>query len=340
MIGKLEGYYLAQQYKENMSVKKNVNRSFSELVAAKSAEEIQETGINGVGTENYMGESYQERLNKITDPVAKSAFQQAYAMKMAGSTDYISKLSKEYSTGKVGATNFADAFSKYEVITHVGNAKISDRNWQRNDFPFWKYFDKNTSADALNDWKPVGANPSQLRSDLQKNYSSIGPGKIAVLVPDSLQQKMDTDPEYAKQIVAKLQEWKEDYDRWNNTVGASYGFDVAEHQASQSYVFDLDENGDVRHCTVTGGGGRLTGPTKEEQEQFEAEQAAKRKRRAEYKEFIEECSLKRAEAEQESNKKYFIAAMVKDTVSVLDYGKGFTDMTNIFNITRMIKGLF
>lgn len=339
MIGKLEAYYLAQQYKENMSVEKSADRSFAQLVGAKSIEN--EASADKASAKNYMGTNYQEHLNKITDPVAKSAFQQAYALKMAGSTDYISTISKAYSTGKVGATNFEDAFSKYEVITHVGNAKISDRNWQRNDFPFWKYFDKNTSADALNNWKPVGANPSQLRSDLQKSYSSIGSGKIAVLVPESLQQKMDADPEYAKQIIAKLQEWKEDYDRWNNATAASHGCDnIAEYQASLNYVFDLDENGDIRHCTVSGSGGRLTGPTKEEQEQFEAEQAKKRKRMTEYKEFIEESSLKRAEAEQEANKKYYIAAMVKDTVSVLDYGKGFTDMTSIFNITRMMKGLF
>lgn len=339
MIGKLEAYYLDAQYRKNEAAKKSVDRSFAQLVGEKSIEKEMNAGKTAV--ENYMSESYQERLNKITDPVAKSAFQQAYALKMAGSTDYISNISKAYSTGKVGATNFADAFSKYDVITHVGNANISDRNWQRNDFPFWKYFDKNTSADALNDWKPVGANPSQLRSDLQKNYSSIGSGKIAVLVPESLQQKMDADPAYAQQIMKKLQEWKEDYDRWDNATAASYGCEnIAEYQAEKNYVFDLDENGNVRHCTVSGGGGRLTGPTKEEQEQFEAEQAAKRKRRAEYKEFIEESSIKRAEAEQEANKKYFITTMVKDTISIVDNGKGFMDMTNIFNITQMMKGLF
>ena len=34
-------------------------------------------------------------------------------------------------------------------------------------------------------------------------------------------QKMDADPAYARQIVAKLRQWKEDYDRWDNTVAAS-----------------------------------------------------------------------------------------------------------------------
>ena len=40
-------------------------------------------------------------------------------------------------------------------------------------------------------------------------------------------------------------------------MAASYGYNVAEHQAGKSYVFDLDENGDVRNCTVTGPG-RIT----------------------------------------------------------------------------------
>lgn len=255
-------------------------------------------GINGIETGSYMGESYEERLSKITDKNAAAAFQAAYAQKMAGGTDYISAISKAYNTGKVNATSFADAFPRYDVVTHVGNANITASNWQRNDFPFWKYFQKNTSADALNDWKPVGANPPQTRGDLQRNYGSIGPGRIAVLIPEKLQEKMDADPAYARQIIAKLQEWKEDYDRWDNTVAASYGMDVAAAQAGKSYVFDLDENGDVRNCTVTGSGGTITGPTKEEQEQIKAEQEARRKRRVKYIRILRESSEKRKMQEQ------------------------------------------
>lgn len=257
------------------------------------------TGMTGKLGGDYMGESYQERLNKITDKTAASAFQVAYAKKMAGSTDYISTISKAYSTGKVGATNFEDAFPQYDVITHVGNADISSGRWQRNDFPFWKYFDKDTSADSLNDWRPVEENPPQTRGDLQRNYSSVGSGRIAILVPERLQQKMDADPAYARQIMAKLQEWKEDYDRWDNTAAASYGYNVAEYQAEKSYVFDLDENGDVRNCTVTGGGGRLTGPTEAEMRQFRAEQEKKQKRRIKYIQILQESAEKRKLQEQE-----------------------------------------
>ena len=254
--------------------------------------------INGIGTDSYMGESYEERLRKITDKNAANAFKAAYANKMAGSSDYISRISKAYSTGKVNATNFVDAFPQYDVVTHVGNADISSANWQRNDFPFWKYFQKNTSADALNDWRPKGANPPQTRSDLQRNYSSVGCGRIAILIPDKLQEKMDADPAYAQKIMQKLQEWKEDYDRWDNTVAAGYGMNVAEHQAGKSYVFNLDENGDVVNCTVTAPG-RITGPSKEEQEQFRAQQEEKRKRRVKYIEILRQNSeMRKVQAEE------------------------------------------
>lgn len=302
----LEWHYFTQQFLEKVADGKRPGMSFSDLAAAGFAEKAakQQTtfGIRADKTPDgyYMGESYEERLSKITDQHAALAFQEAYAKKMAGSIDYISTISKVYSAGFLGATNFADAFPQYDVITHVGNADISSANWQRNDFPFWEYFQEDTSADALNNWKPAGENPPQTRGDLQKNYRSIGSGRIAILIPESLQEKMDADPAYARQIVAKLQEWKEDYDRWDNTVAASYGYNVIEHQAGKSYVFDLDENGDVRNCTVTGSGGRLTGPTEEERRQFEAEQARKRKLRVQYIEIMEESAEKKWLKEQEN----------------------------------------
>ncbi|MCM1273683.1 MAG: DUF6033 family protein [Clostridium sp.] len=258
---------------------------------------------NRIEAGQYMGESYQERIGKITDKTAANAFKTAYENKMAGSMDYISQISKLFNTGKVGATNFVDAFPQYNVTTHVGNANISSSNWQRNDFPFWEYFQKNTSADALNDWKPAGQNPPQTRSDLQRNYSSVGSGKIAILIPESLQKKMDADPAYARQIMAKVQEWKEDYDRWDNTTAAALGMNVAEQQAAKSYVFDLDENGDVRNCTVTAPG-RITGPSKEEMEQLRAEQERKRKRRVKYIEILQENADRRRTQELEDLRFY------------------------------------
>ncbi len=50
-----------------------------------------------------------------------------------------------------GATGFSDVFLDYKVITKVGNCNVSAANWQRNDFPFCKFFQEGTQADALND---------------------------------------------------------------------------------------------------------------------------------------------------------------------------------------------
>lgn len=336
---KLTEYYLKSQIGKNYSANQSRTDFAEQLAAARSAavsvSSVQSSKSNDTETAYYMGKPYQEALSKITDPVAASAFQQAYALKMAGGTDYISAISKTYSTGKVGATSFEDAFSHYDVITHVGNADIPSWKWQRNDFPFWKYFQKNTSADALNDWEPKGENPSQLRSDLQRNYGSVGAGKIAILMPDSLKEKMDVDPVYAQHIVAKLQEWKEDYDRWNNTVAASYGYNVAEHQASLNYVFNLDENGDIKNCTVSGSGGTITGPSDEELRQIKAEQVAKRKRMAEHTKMLEESSLKRSQEEKEMIR-YYVNAMAKDSLLTSAFGDSFMETASNFSLTQLM----
>ncbi len=131
---------------------------------------------------------------------------------------------------------------------------------------------------------------------------------------------MDADPAYARQIVAKLQEWKEDYDRWDNTVAASYGMNVAEQQAGKSYVFNLDENGDVKNCTVTGPG-RLTGPTKEEQERFEAQQAKKRKRHAKYIQILEESTEKKKFQEQ-ANLHFYQSQLARRNLAIFQSGEG------------------
>ena len=191
----------------------------------------------------------------------------------------IEELSKAYSTGKPDAKTFDDAFLRYDVTTHIGNANISDAVWQRNDFPIWRYFDKNASAECLNSWTPTGPNPPQTDPMVQRGLSSIGPGKMAVIIPDALQKKMDADPEFAKEIMAKVQKWKEDYDNWDNAAALSLGMNVAENQASKNYLLNLDEDGNVKQYVVSGGGGRITGPSKEDQKRFEEQQKAKRERK-------------------------------------------------------------
>ncbi len=218
--------------------------------------------------------------------------------------------------GKPEAINFADAFIRYDVTTHVGKADITDSNWQRNDFPIWKYFEKGASAECLNEWKPSGPNPPQSDPRGQSGLSSIGPGKMSVIIPDALQKKMDADPEYAKEIMRKVQKWKTDYDNWDDATALSLGMNVAEHQASKNYLINLDEDGNVKQYAVSGGGGRITGPSQEEQRKFEEEQKAKREKRIKQERENREYSRKIAEQqrifEQESLRRRNIEAAIDE----------------------------
>lgn len=267
-------------------------------------------------------------LNSYSNPqIAGYVAEKQFATRGA---DFLAAAGKVYGDGAIGASNFKDAFPQYKVTTHVGNTDVSSANWQRNDFPFWEYFNESTSADSLNEWKPTGPNPPQTDSRIQRHASQIGPGKMAILIPESLQKKMDADENYAREIMAKVHQWKEDYDRMDNALAASYGYNVAEHQFSKSYCIQLDENGDVKEATITGGGGEIIGPSKKELEQIEAEKKAKRKKEAEYLEMLEESAMKRRLQEQETNKRNYKSQIAMDT-AVTSYQSNFliSNMNNL-----------
>nr|WP_297766037.1 hypothetical protein [uncultured Butyrivibrio sp.] len=153
---------------------------------------------------------------------------------------------------------YVSGLSGYDVQIKAGNCNISKQNWERNDFPFWKYFEEATTADCLNDWKAKGPDVSEWSSYSQNGAKSIGDSKITILMPESLKQKMDEDSEFAEQIMRKVSNWKNNYDKYDKAVGISFGgsaweMDVA-HQKCD-YLIEVDENGDVENYTVTGPGG-------------------------------------------------------------------------------------
>ena len=149
---------------------------------------------------------------------------------------------------------FQSSFPDYKVQTKVGNCNVSWESWNRNDFPIWKYFQENTSAECLNNWRGVGPEPSQVNSKVQQGLSQINNGEMVILMPKSLQKKMETNPEFAEEVLKKVQKWKEDYDREDNAIAASLGYNPELNQLSKSYCIQLDENGNVGDHTVVGSG--------------------------------------------------------------------------------------
>ena len=81
----------------------------------------------------------------------------------------------------------------------------------------------------------------------------------------------------------------------------------------------MDENGEIARFRASSHGGNITGPTEEEMRQFEAEQAAKKKRREEYARLNEESALKRKLLEQEADERYYQTSITKKAVSIAAY---------------------
>lgn len=168
---------------------------------------------------------------------------------------------------------------------HVMDAsKIPQSLWERNDFPFEKFFADKVDESVLN-WTPTGTEPAMDSSRVQAKFNSIL-GQTSIVVPPELEEKMKDDPSLANKVMANI-----DYlFAWN-------GYPIPGRE--NSALIALDENGEVARWRLTSGGGRLTGPTEEERRQFEAEQKAKQKRREENMRLAEESALKRRLQEQE-----------------------------------------
>ena len=157
--------------------------------------------------------------------------------------------------GQISTTDmFSALFPTNNVNVKVGNCNVTDKTWQRMDFPSWRYFQDNVSADSLNSWRAVDAEPTGIEAYIQRELKKVGFGEMAVILPESLQKKMETDSEYAQEITEKLKKWKNDYDDMDNVLAASYGKDPVLHQKTKSYCVRLDEEGNVKNYMVVSGG--------------------------------------------------------------------------------------
>lgn len=149
---------------------------------------------------------------------------------------------------------FSAMFPTNSVNVKVGNCNVTGQTWQRSDFPAWRYFQDNVSADSLNSWRATGAEPTGMEAYIQRELKKVGFGEMAVILPESVQKKMGADSKYAREITEKLQKWKTDYDDMDNVLAASYGSDPELHQKSKSYCVRLDDEGNVKDYMVVSGG--------------------------------------------------------------------------------------
>ncbi|MCM1158846.1 MAG: hypothetical protein NC489_42740 [Ruminococcus flavefaciens] len=194
----------------------------------------------------------------------------------------------------------------------VDASDIPQGVWDRNDFPMEKFFQDNVDESVL-DWKPTGAMPSATNSQVQSRWNSVA-GEKSIIVPPELEEKMKNDPKLARRVMANVESFITTYSATSVRQGRVC-----------SWLISLDENGEIEKYRVTGSGGNISGPTEAEQRQFEAEQAAKRKRREKYAKLNEESALKRKMLEQETDERYYKNSITKQ-IALSAYEKSIMEL--------------
>lgn len=264
-------------------------------------------GLTGKLGEYYLAQQYQK--SGAAGKSSGVSFAEIAAAKTAESTTGMS-------FKDMWQARFPGAY--YHVMD---GTKISQGAWNRNDFPVEKFF-QNDTDESISNWAPTGAEPAATSSQVQSRWNSTL-GQMSIIVPPALEEKMKNDPELAKRVMANVENFITTYSATSVRPGRIC-----------SWLISLDENGEIEKYRVTGGGGNISGPTEEQQRQFEAEQAAKRKRREEYARLNEESALKRKLMEQEADARYYKTSIVKEAVTAAYEANALAEPTGSGNIYK------
>ena len=215
-------------------------------------------GVTGKLGGYYLAEQY--RKSAAADKNGGVSFAELAAAKAAGQSEVSGMSFKD-----MWQARFPGAY--YHVMD---GSEISQGTWDRNDFPFERFFSDRVDESILN-WTPSGAEPPAGNSEVQSRWSSAA-GKKAVIVPPALDEKMKNDPELAKRVMATVENFISTYPA---TPGCSY-------------LIELDENGGISKYRVTSPG-QITVSSSE----FVEARRAREAKHAEYERLAEEAALKR-----------------------------------------------
>ena len=129
----------------------------------------------------------------------------------------------------------------------------------RNDYPHYLlYQDGDKAKETLENWQPTGANPFYGSIDGRfiapkeiRALGSVPPGSKAVVIHPKVQERMEQDPAYAREIYAKIDTW--------------FAFDVARNEAimpgctaGMSQAVAIGEDGNICNACSSSAGGGIT----------------------------------------------------------------------------------
>ena len=183
---------------------------------------------------NYYGYSQQ----KVSGRGQVNSFRGVYESKSAASVD-AARIEDVAGTEKISVESMLKA--KYpNLVYNVGDATSSD--WRtRNDYPFEALFQEGEkSTELIENWKPTGANPKNQR------HLAIPPNSKAVMIHPKAQERMENDPEFAKEVMERIESW--------------WAYDIARNEAispgcttGMSQAIAIGEDGEIANVLAGGG---------------------------------------------------------------------------------------
>jgi hypothetical protein len=172
----------------------------------------------------------------------------------AASSVYFENILNEQTKKQSVKEMFSNFFPTYNALSKIGKCDVSSADWERNDFPSWKFFEDSTKADELNNWSASGNDVSFMDKNILNSWKRTDDRKMVILIPDELAAKMESDPNYAKQVLNKVYSWQTNHNALEKTLSEGYGYDGELSTFQDSYLLKLDKDGNVTDYVVTGPG--------------------------------------------------------------------------------------
>ena len=176
----------------------------------------------------------------------------------------------------------------------MDGSKISQGIWERNDFPFERFFSDKVDESILG-WKPTGPEPSDFDPKVISRRSSVA-GQMSIIVNPALEEKMKNDPELAKRVMADVENFIEDYQTYHAEPGCSYLIELTEDGEIGKYCV----TGPLRFSYSVSGNGRAEDYYKLHEE---------------FERIAKENAIKRKQQRQEIDKEYYQSRIAKKAVA-------------------------
>lgn len=249
-------------------------------------------------------------MNKTNEYLA-NLYQKNKAAMAADSTSFLSAISAKEAERTEGMSFEEMLKSKYPGAYYnvMDTSKIDSGLWGRNDYPWNAYF-KEPADESVLSWKPSGPQPDMQSPEVHAKMNSML-GKVAIVIPSELEEKMKNDPELAKKVM----------DRIDNFILTN---EASQPGTLKGYVMTFDENGEMNHACVVGEG-RFTVSSSEFLEARKAREA----KHAEYERIAEENALRRKLLQEAIDHRYYQSSIVKEAASAAYGANSFFGNENI-----------